>query len=208
MDNNRFIQILQEISNSQNSFIYSLNNYINEVQSSGWNQYDPSYVQNLQNENNSLNGRLNELTNTVGQLQNEIMNLQSQISTNSYSSSGELDSLRALVSSLTNDKDYLQTQLNGRDAQVNDLTNSVLNLQSTIDYNNSNVNNLNTTVAELNNKLNEAYGVISQKQAEYDALAQKSDSFRSVIDQLKTKVADELDEAQRDIDQALEEASK
>jgi chromosome segregation ATPase len=208
MDNNRFVQILQEISVYQNSFIYSLNNYINEVQTSVSNQYDFSYVQNLQSENNNLTSRVNELTTNINQMQNELLNLQSQISNNNYNSSSELDSLRMLVNSLTTDKDYLQSQLNSKDTQINELINNNLTLQLTNDSNVSNINDLNNTIAQINVKLNEAYTVIGEKQAEYDVLVQRNNSFREVVEQLKVKVADELDEAQRDIDQALEEASK
>lgn len=206
MDNYRFIQILQEISNSQNSFVSSLNNYINEVQSSGWNQYDPAYVQNLQNDNSNLNYRVNELTSNIGQLQNDIQMLQSQIANNSMSTSAEVDSLRSLVSSLTNDKDYLQSQCNAKDQQINDLTNSVLSLQTTIDSDVNTITDLNNTIANLNAQLSEAYNVINQKQSEQDALAQQNESFRLKLEQLKAKVAAELDEAQRDIDEALDQA--
>lgn len=208
MDNYRFIQILQEISNSQNGFISSLNNYINEVQSSGSTYYDPVYVQNLQNENTNLSFRVNELTTNIGQLQGDVQLLQSQIASNSYNTSAELDTLRSLVASLTNDKDYLQSQLNARDQQVNDLTNSTLNLQMTIDSYLTTINDLNNNIANLNTQLNEAYGVVSQKQTEQDALAQQNEIFRLKLEQLKAKVASELDEAQRDIDEALDEASK
>ena len=63
MDNNRFIQILQETVNNQNAIINSLNSYISEVYSStnnyDYNHYKIFYYKNqLHRELRHLPGRL------------------------------------------------------------------------------------------------------------------------------------------------------
>jgi chromosome segregation ATPase len=205
MDNYRITQILQELINNQNSVVSNLNNYLSEAQNSSWApSYDSSYVQNIQNENQNLSNRVNELSNTVSQLQNDLQNSYN----NSSNSGAELESLRNLVTAVTGDRDYLQGQVASKDQQINELNNSYASHYSTVDGLNATINGLNSQVTDLNNKLNEAYGVIAQKQSEYDEMARKEEGFRNSLQQLKSKVASELDEALQDIDQALDEAGK
>lgn len=204
MDNYRITQILQELINAHNGVVSNLNNYLCEAQNNPTPTYDVNYVQNLQNDNQNLTNRVNELSNTVNQLQNDLQHSYN----NSNNSGAELESLRNLVSAVTSDRDYLQGQVAAKDQQINDLNNSYANHYTTVDGLNNTISNLNSQVTDLNNKLTEAYGVVAQKQAECDELLRKEESLRGSLEQVKSKVASELDEALRDIDQALDEVGK
>jgi len=206
MDNNRFLQILQETINSQNSIISSLNSYVHEVYTSPNNGYDQYFVSSLQSEVSNANSRINDLTNTLAQLQNDNQNLAAQLSNqNSSSQSYELESLRNLVSSLTNDKDYVQSTLTSRDQQINDLNNTINGLNAQYSSSFEVVNALNSQISELNVKLSELHTIITQKQTEIDALISRESDIKSSLQSVKAKVALELGEALQDIDAAIDE---
>ena len=206
MDTQRFIQVLQELINSQNNIVSSLNSYIGEAQAASFSSCDIAVYQALQEENNNLNSRINELATTNNQLQNDIFNLHTQIDSGTASSNAEIDSLRNLVSALTNDKDYLQSVVNSRDHDLDELRNFTLTGKDfQINELSTNVSNLQTQVTELNSRLSEAFLTLEQKQAELNAANEKVAALQNSVNTVKQRVAAELEEALHDIDQAIDE---
>lgn len=199
MDNQRIIQVLQDLLNNQNSVVSNLNQYLSEAYNTSNNCVNFYDYQNLQNDNNNLNNRISELTNTINSLQNDYQNYVNQASNNN--NSYELEALRSLVTSLTQDKDYLQNQLNGKDQQIVDAQNSVANQ---ITNANNTINDLQNQVTELNAKLTDAINTANEKQAGIDTAAQKSALLHEAIENVKAKVEEELNEALRDIDSSLD----
>ena len=203
MDNQRIIQVLQDLLNTQNNVVNNVNQYLSEAYSTSYNNVNQYDYQNLQNDNSNLNNRVNELTNTITSLQNDYQNLLNQYNNNNsnYNNSYELDGLRSLVNSLTQDKDYLQNQLNGKDQQITDVQN---NLTSQLSYANNTISDLQNQVTDLNSKLTDAINLANAKQASVDAAEQKSAILHDAIENVKAKVEEELKEALRDIDSTID----
>lgn len=207
MNSQRFIQVLQELINNQNSLVSSANSYLYEAQMSSYNSYDQQAYQSLQNENSDLNRRINDMSYVIQQLQNDNYNLTNNVNS-AVASTAELDSLRNLVNALTSDKDYLQSQLSFKDQQITE-TNSVLsNKDSQLGEAMSTISALQSSIAELNSKLSDALASLDQKQADYMSANDRAASLQAAVDIVKSKVAAELQEAMKDIDQALDENIK
>ena len=206
MNTQRFIQVLQELINNQNTLISSANSYLYETQMNSYNSYDQQAYQNLQNENYYLNNRIQDMTNTINQLQNDNFNLNNLASSNN--TSGEVDSLRNLVSALTNDKDYLQSQIASKEQQLVDANNALSNKDLQMGSSLATISSLQEQVTDLNNKLSEALATLDQKQAEVVTVSDRAASLQAAVNVVKSKVAAELQEALQDIDEALDENIK
>jgi hypothetical protein len=83
MDNYRFIQILQELINSQNNTIGTLNNFLQEAQNSNYSSYSEADYGNLQNANRELQNQIDNLNGTIGNLQSSYQQLVDQINSGS-----------------------------------------------------------------------------------------------------------------------------
>lgn len=207
MNSQRFIQVLQELINNQNSLVSSANSYLYEAQMSSYNSYDQQAYQTLQNENADLNRRVNDMSYVIQQLQNDNYNLLNS-NNNSSANSAEIESLRNLVNTLTSDKDYIQSQLSAKEQQVADMNNNLSSKDAQLGEAMLTISTLQSNVADLNNKLSEALVSLDQKQAEYVSASDRAASLQAAVDVVKNKVAAELQEAMRDIDQALDENIK
>jgi len=208
MDKQRSIQIFQELVNNTNLQLSQLNSYLNEAYSSPDMYYNQWEVDNLRNENNSLNSRINDLQNMVNDLQNQNQNLVNQVNSGSASNSAEVDALRMLVSSLTSDKDYLNSQLMMKDQNIADA-------ESRYSQKNEEVNSLLTSIGDkqneisnLTNQLVEASNNINSLNIEIGVLNQKMQELQTSIENAKSKIESELNEAISDIDAALDDVVK
>lgn len=206
MDTQRFIQVLQELINNQNTLVSSANSYLYEAQMTSYNSCDQQAYQNLQNENSNLNSRIQDMTNTISQLQNDNFNLNNRAYSNN--TSGEVDSLRNLVSALTSDKDYLQSQMASKEQQLADANSTLSNKDLQMGSSLAMISSLQEQVTDLNNKLSEALATLDQKQAELVTASDRAASLQAAVNTVKSKVAAELEEALHDIDQALDENIK
>ena len=206
MDTQRFIQVLQELINNQNTIVSSANSYLYEAQMNSYNSCDQQAYQNLQNENSNLNSRVQDMTNTINQLQNDNFNLNTLVSSNN--TSGEVDSLRNLVSALTSDKDYLQSQIASKEQQLADVNSALSNKDIQMSSSLATISSLQEQVTDLNNKLSEALAALDQKQIEVVTVSDRAASLQAAVNIVKSKVAAELEEALRDIDEALDENIK
>ena len=191
MNTQRFISALQELINNQMA---------------SYNSCDQQAYQNLQNENSILNSRIGDMTNTINQLQNDNFNLNNQ--TPSNNTSGEVDSLRNLVSALTSDKDYLQSQIASKEQQLVDANSALSNKDLQMGSSLATISSLQEQVTDLNNKLSEALVALDQKQAEVVTVSDRAASLQAAVNIVKSKVAAELEEALHDIDEALDENIK
>ena len=206
MNTQRFISALQELINNQNNIVSSANSYLYEAQMASYNSCDQQAYQNLQNENSILNSRIGDMTNTINQLQNDNFNLNNQ--TPSNNTSGEVDSLRNLVSALTSDKDYLQSQIASKEQQLVDANSALSNKDLQMGSSLATISSLQEQVTDLNNKLSEALVALDQKQAEVVTVSDRAASLQAAVNIVKSKVAAELEEALHDIDEALDENIK
>jgi len=204
MDHFRFIQILQELLNSQNNTVLALNSFIQEAQMSNYSSYSESDYTNLQNYNITLQNQINEVSNSLARLQDDYQSLLNQVNTGSASQNAEVSALRSLLEAVTVERDSLQSQISDRDSAIVSLQSRLNdNLSSFSDYTDK-TSEYQSQITELNNKLTEALNTVHAKNNELLDLESKVESLKSALSKAKEAIASELEEAKSDIDTVLD----
>ena len=132
MDHYRFVQILQELLNSQNSTINTLNSFLQEAQSSSYSSYSESDYNALLEQNNNLKDQVAGFNNTISGLQSSYENLISQLNSGSASQSAEISALRNLLDAVTAERDSLSLQVGEKDTTISKLESRLSEKESTI----------------------------------------------------------------------------
>jgi chromosome segregation ATPase len=197
MDNYRMVQILQDIVNNQNNLVSSLNSYISEAQNSPSGGYTQSDIDGFMNQVNGLNFRINEL-------QNENQNLMNQVNSNNIGAGAEMDALRGVIDSVSTHRDFLQSQVGGRDARIVELEGQVNHKSEELQRAIESISTQQMDIASLNGKLNDEINMNNEKQSQIDALSHQVATFHDTLEDAKTKIEAELKEAISDIDAVLD----
>lgn len=204
MDNFRFIQVLQELINSQNSSVLALNNFLQEAQNSNYASYSEAEYNSLQNTNTNLQNQIGELNNTVNNLQNSYQSLLEQFNSGTSSTNSQIEALQGLVSALGLEKDSLTQQLQNKDEQISSLNSRLEEANSTSSSFGESASRYQNQIFELNNKLTECLNQIDTKNKELLILENTVTTLKQALLKAKITVAAELDEAKSDIDRVLE----
>lgn len=204
MDQNRIIQLLQEVISNQNSTVYKINDYITEIQNNSWSYIEPSVHQNVINEKDMAWSRVNDLQNQLTSLQQNF----DILSTNTSGSSAEIQALRSLVDAITSERDFLQTENARKDGDIANLN------QSIEDIKNTQINSLLATNSDLNNAvfssnetINNLNLSLEEKQRELTECQAKLADIGSKLRDLRLRVKAELEEATGEVDEVFNSES-
>jgi chromosome segregation ATPase len=205
MDNNRFIQILQELINQQNSSVSSLNQFLQEAQNSNYLSYSESEYQNLQISNTNLQAQINDLNGTIASLQTNYQNLLNTFNSGSESQSAEIDALRNLLTAVTAERDSLVQQLEQKNQTILSLTQETNSKSEQLLVSSDSVSEYQSQITELNKKLTDALNLVDAKNSELLTLENKVSLLQVALAKAKERIEAELEEAKSDIDAALED---